>query len=247
MSRYWQAPYQPSYYAPEDLKEDPHELCMAICATLQHWLDCHTNAEAWATGWLLDEDPTDTLTQCPVLDNRYFRFEWREEVYKAWVRKNQRLFVRCKKCGSISEDGYMDCCEDPQPYARPPKAEWIIDWLSDFGDDFYPKTVDNDLIFEVLVKKGFPIYRDALRHVIAGIVEEVKISIRRIRSARTNNDRLVAALAGTAVYHVHGNIMSDYGDRIGLDYGFINQLRNEGPSAVLDPDVLQAWLEEDQR
>lgn len=209
----------------------------AVESTLQYWLDCHTQPKKWAEGWIVDDDVEYTFKESPVISNNYFTFEWRKSALRREAKKTRHMYNICKNCGMMN-DGF-DCCEDVK-LGKNPTITDLTYWLEEV--EAQPT---NSALMESLVKDGFKVYREALKDIIAPVVDEVKDVIKAIRRAKTNEDRLQAVLWGTRVYHVHGNIMSDYGDRsqYEIDYKMIDNIRNNGLNSVFSNEEITEYLE----
>lgn len=204
--------------------------------SLQYWLDLHTDAKTWAEEWTLD-DIQWAFKESPTIKNSYFTFDWKRAAYKQYAKVNRHWFICCKNCGCIFENGYEDSCCDNPKFVNPPKLADLIEWLSELELE-----LSDDVLYDALEKDGFKTYRIALKDTIAPVVSEVKMILRAIRKARTNQDKLVAVLWGTRVYHVNGNIMSDYGDRTGLDYKMVDSIRNNGLESIFSKDEVSEFV-----
>lgn len=208
----------------------------AVESTLQYWLDSHTKADKWAEGWLIDGEAEYTFKQLSKLENNYFSFDWRKSAMTQLARNTRYMYNRCKNCGMLN-DGY-DCCENPKLGGHPSIGE-LAEWLIEV--DVIPSERE---LMESLIKDGFKVYKSALKDIIAPVVSEVKDVLKSIRTAKTNEDKLQAVLWGTRVYHVHGNIMSDYGSlaQYEVEYGDIDNIRNNGLESVFSREEISEYL-----
>lgn len=206
---------------------------------LQYWLDIHTEADKWAENWIIDEDVLYTFKEMPIIKNNYFEFNWKESALKRLAEDTKHLYNVCLNCGCINEDGYEDCCEEPEP-GNEPDTDELFYWL----DELEAQPTESALM-ESLKKEGFKIYTEALEDIIRPVVEEVKEVLEAIHNAETPEDTLQAVLWGTRVYHVHGNIMSDYSDKVNYDieYNLIDSIRNNGLESVFSREEITAYLE----
>jgi len=220
------------------------EYVEGVKAALQYWLDIHTNAEEWAKQWTMD-DAEYYFKECPVLENDYFSFDWKDAVLKQWCKENLNLFVICSNCGCIFEDGFEDeeCCDESDFIEC--EEEDLYNWMDELGADGlqFPEY----MLLDALIEQGFPIYREALEPITAGVEEEIAEVLEAIEAAPTNQDRLLAVMWGTRVYHVNGNIMSDYGEQVNynLDYQMINNIRNNGLESVFSKEEIQEYINND--
>lgn len=212
----------------------------AVENTLQYWLDVHTVAEKWAEGWIIDDDAEYSFKERPVIKNNYFTFNWKESALRKMAENDKHLYNVCPNCGCINEDGYEYCCEEPEQ-GEEPSAEDMAQWLEDI--DAIPSERD---LRESLEEEGFKVYSEALSAVISPVVDEVTDVLKAIRDAEEAEDKLRAVLWGTRVYHVHGNIMSDYSDKINydieLDYKLIDSIRNDGLESVFSREEIDEYL-----
>lgn len=208
----------------------------SVETTLQYWLEVHTNPVKWAEEWIMD-DPEYFFKNNHTVKNNYFEFELAKEIYSTIAKRTIHEVHKCKNCGCIN-DGY-DCCNDPK-LIRATIAEYT-EWLKEI--EVTPTDTD---IINTMEKQGFKVYRNALKDIIAPVIGEVKDVLKKIRSSRTNEDKLEAVLWGTRVFHVHGNIMQDYGDRAQneVDYTLINSIRNDGLTSVFTREEISEYIEE---
>lgn len=219
-----------------DEKISLQEYIEGVENSLQYWLDLHTDAKTWAEEWSMDEIQF-MFKENPIIKNNYFTFNWKEAAYKRYAMKYRYMFTRCKNCGCIFDAGYEDeCCEHPK-FVNHPSVANLCEWLSELELE-----LSDDVLYDALEKDGFKVYKAALRDTIAPVVQEVKAILRAIRKAKTNQDRLVSVLWGTRVYHVNGNIMSDYGDRTGLDYRMVDSIRNNGLESIFSKEEISEFV-----
>lgn len=209
----------------------------AVETTLQHWLDIHTDPEKWVQGWIIADDILYTFKETPVIENNYFSFDWCKAALRQLAKDTRHLYNRCKNCGCLN-DGY-DCCENVK-LGRHPTIDELTEWLTELEAE-----PSENALMESLIKDGYKTYKAALKDIIAPIVGEVKDVLKAISRAQTNEDRLQAVLWGTRVFHVHGNIMSDYGElaQYEVDYQTIDNIRNNGLESVFSREEISEYLE----
>lgn len=217
------------------------EYIEAVENALQYWLDIHTVAEKWAESWIMDEDVNYTFKECPVIENNYFKFDWRKAALTKMAESEKHLFNVCLNCGVINENRFENCCEEPET-GEEPSTDELAYWLEEL--EVQPS---ERALLESLEDEGFKAYTEALSVIISPFVEEVADVLGAIRSAETPEDTLQAVLWGTRVYHVHGNIMTDYSEKINynieLDYKLIDSIRNNGLESVFSREEISAYLE----
>lgn len=209
---------------------------------LQFWLDIHTIAEKWAEQWILDNDPSYTFKECPVIKNNYFEFKWKESALRQMAEDDKHLFNVCNGCGCINENGFdCGCEEEGEGEGDEPTTEDLFYWLQEL--DAQP---DDSALLESLEKEGFKIYQEALSSIIAPVVGEVTDVLKAIHDAESREDTLRAVLWGTRVYHVHGNIMQDYSNHVNydveIDYKIIDSIRNDGLESVFSREEIEEYL-----
>lgn len=215
------------------------EYIQGVEDTIKYWLDLHTKAEVWAGEWSLG-DIKYAFESSPVLSNNYFYFEWKKAALKRHAKFNKRYYHICRECGCVWDSGYScDCTEDSR--MRPAKVYEIEEWLSEI--EFIP---NEDDLQESLEKDGFKAYRDALKDITRPVESECKDVLRSIKKAKTHEDKLQAILWGTRVFHVHGNIMRDYGDRFGVDYNLIDSIRDNGLNSVFSNEEIEEYIKESE-
>jgi hypothetical protein len=212
----------------------------AVENALQYWLDVHTIAEKWAEERIIDDDAEYTFKESPVIKNNYFTFDWKKSALRQMAENQKHLYNVCPNCGCINEDGYEDCCEEPEA-GEEPSVEELMYWFDDI--EAIP---DERALLDSLENEGFKVYQEALGPIIAPVVDEVNEVLNAIRSAETPEDTLRAVLWGTRVYHVHGNIMSDYSDKVNyeveIDYKLFDEIRNNGLESVFSREDIETYL-----
>ena len=77
--------------------------CEAVHATLQFWLDIHTNPTAWAHNLGLPDDLQLACAQRPRLGNDYYNFDWRDAALTLYADEYCDNWRQCPVCGSIDE------------------------------------------------------------------------------------------------------------------------------------------------
>lgn len=218
----------------------------AVRLTLSYWLAIHTDAECWATEWLVDGDPEYTLRECPVISNNYFSFDLKKIALKLYVEATYINAQRCSHCGIILFDGEecYDCkddddCGEEDLHDTEVTSDELMEY---FGDtDCLPSNL-SDFVFDALVKEGFEIYQQALSGTISGCVEEMEDALGQYDECETNEDLLSWALKATAIYHVHGEVVRDYGEKVGLEYNMVNNIRNTSIREVFGEEEIEAFL-----
>lgn len=212
-----------------------------VLFTLRTWVKLHTDAEQWARNQLMDDDLLYTFKHVPIMENYYYRFDWREETYRPmaerWIREG--YLVRCSVCSTFL-DRYEDCdCEAETNELEEGDLDDLIWWLKDIQAE-----VEESDLWESLVTAGFSAYYDAVYPVFAGVLEDIQDSIKDIEEALRGGDPgeiLAAVMAGTQVYHVSGNVMADYGSYANLEYCFVDRVRNEGLEAVFGEEAIHEY------
>ena len=97
---------------------------------------------------------------------------------------------------------------------------------------------------ESLEVYGFREYRNGVKDVVAPVISEIKDVLKSIRKAKTNEDKLEAVLWGTRVYHVHGNVMQDYG--MGeISYNLVDSIRDNGLNSVFSREEIEEYLKQE--
>lgn len=236
-----------SNYTPDTIEEiaTVEEYCLAVESVLKFWLDTHTKPEAWAHNWLLDGDPQETLRAAPKISNDYFTFDLLAASLEFWARDNAQWFIRCRSCGCISDKGWGDCCDKVSP--APVSAAALAEWMSDIGPDGAQVTDRN--IIDALEKRGFRVYRAAIRDVVRSCESEVREVLKSIRAAKRKGNRadlLQTVMWGTRVFHVNGNIMDDYAhhiDQTGKFDQMVNAIRNGGLESIFSSEDVKEFLE----
>jgi len=80
--------------------------CAAVHATLQFWLDIHTDPIAWAHSWVEIDGYANLQEACsyePILANSYFSFDWRNAALRMYADEYRDNWRQCQVCGSIDE------------------------------------------------------------------------------------------------------------------------------------------------
>ena len=211
------------------------EYIQGVEDTIQYWLDLHTKAETWAQEWALD-DPEYMFKQSPVLKNHYFTFDWKEAAIKRHAHNHKNEYQICCRCGLIW-DVYYDCDCTDNPKMKSVTIKELTGWL----EEIEPVLSENDLM-DALEKDGFKVYRDALKDLTKPVEDECKDVLKSIRKAKTHEDKLQAILWGTRVFHVHGNIMKDYGEQFQVPYNLIDSIRNEGLNSIFSNEEITEYL-----
>lgn len=227
--------------------ETPEEFVEAVEKILTFWLDSHTNPVVWASEWIIDDDISYTFHQYKNgISNDYFSFDWQAAALSQYAKDNRHDWEVCKRCGDMVEAGYgQECrCEEEgrEGNFKTPTVKQLTEYLCEMVEMGVTLNISEDVMFRALQTEGFKVYTNALKSVIAGPVAEVKETLRRLKRARTNEDKFTVALSGTAVWHVHGNIFADYGEQLGLDSDVIDRIRNEGPMNYFGRELLEEYF-----
>lgn len=215
-----------------------------VVSVMQHWLDVHTDREAWTEMWLCGEDASQVAKNSDgKVNNNYFSFDWRAAALKVWCERNTDDFYRCGNCRSINENGsYCDSedeCADTDD-DETVTAEDLAEWMNDiyYGQEIYNLVTDSDWE-NALADAGFDVYRDALEQYTCVIEEEVTDVLAALNNA-TNGDELLLALTWALhTAHVHGNIIEDWTDdtpgvKTGDLYSKLCDVQQNGLSSVFE-------------
>lgn len=234
--------YQPPEYI--DASASIENLVIAIKNSLQYWLDIHTNPVAWANEWTECEDWKYLLESQPILENNYFTFDLEaacsKQLAKEYIHDNE--VIRCTSCNCLLFQGW-DCeeCDNPDyDSLSDDDLEELTEWLQDMGID--SDGIQESIIRDAMIYEGFQVYQDALESTIRSVVEEVQEALQRYDTLETNEDRLFWAMNASAILHINGNICTDYGDRIGLDYQFVCSYRDNGLESVFSKEEIREYI-----
>jgi hypothetical protein len=215
---------------------------LTVKNTLQLWLDVHTNPEAWAGEWLMGCDAEYTFREAKgKLENDYFSFDWKTVAYRQWAKQNVSCWVRCSGCGALWESWAFDCdCEEDIEGGE------IEDWqdLACWAEDI-EIVLDESSLLESLKEDGFRVYRQALEPVTRGIEEEIGATLDAFGRCVTGWDYLTWAREATRIYHVNGEVIQDYGERLGLEYNQVDSIRDNGFVAWFDKEDLREFMDSD--
>ena len=233
-------PYNKPYFSSDEIESSIETYVKAVRATLDHWLKIHTDREAWVENWLGGCDVRYIYDSSNgELSNNYFTFGWANATKKYHAENTADEYTRCDQCGAIGyigDEEYICECEDAD--FEEPSAGDVLEHIDMNEASYY----SDDELLKSLVNDGFDCYSDALDVVISGIVDEVTEIIESIDSAEDSQSLLVAVLYGTRVYHVHGNIFSNYGGDIGLEPDFIDNIRNNGLNSVYSNEEIAEFI-----
>jgi len=220
----------------------------AIKNSLRLWLDLHTNNEAWAASWAMDDEWKELLKNQPILSNSYFTFDLKSACLERYAKKNLESMYKCKFCGSLWDSGTEDCDCQNQEYdddnylqlTDDDDLDYFVEWLDEimFDCDSIPEYIIQD----VMETDGFEVYQKSLNSVIAGTVEDIEQALNLFENAETNEDLLTAALIASSILHVNGNILADYGERIGLQYQTVCQYRDNGITSLFSKKEIEDFL-----
>lgn len=201
----------------------------AVKDTLKYWLDIHTKAESWARMWNIDEDWQYTLSAHPKIENQYFSFNLLEACAYELAKDTLGDYSKCRKCGWIYERGY-DCDNCEKECTGTPTIAELCEWLKDIGAECFT----DEQIENAMIKQGFKVYREALKDIIAPVVQEVKDCLKQFK-----RDELAGVVWANHLMHVHGSILKDYGDYCRLDYDFVCRVSQEGLQAVFGEEAIK--------
>lgn len=216
------------------------DFCKAVEGTLRHWVAIHTDAETWVENWVAGYDYLEFVKEYPKISNNYFSANLRDLMLDSYCENNADNFCRCSDCGCIHESGFEDCdCDEPE--YEPVDFGDLKEWFNDI--DFIPLDATDNDAYEALLK-AFDIYSQEVGPVFSGALEMIEDAIRDIESCDSRSELLAACLAGTQVYHVHGNVMDDYGDICNLDFNFVDSVRNDGINAHFTDEQIKGFLED---
>ena len=232
-------------YTPPEIPDgttSPEAFCESVRGVLQYWLDIHTNNEAWAQNWIIDDDAQYTLKEWKPDVNNYFNFDLKAAVADRQARSMAHLFYKCGNCGAINEKGF-DCdnedeCADADP--EDASEDEVAAWFEDIGAD--GAQVPDNIVIAALENEAFAAYTEQVEPVFRSVADEVREVLQAIDNADNNADLLQACMWGTRVFHVHGNIMSDYADRLGADTDTFTGIRDNGLESVFDSEVIRDFL-----
>lgn len=228
---------------------DINDFITAVKWTLDYWIKIHTDAHWWAREWVPDGDldyMLNNLDEYGVIDNKYFSFDARTAILSTWAKNHKGDYVICNKCGSIWDKYYFGC--DCSKKAKPIKAKKsdLLEFAQ-YGvgsyDDLYG--IDSSDLWGCLVKDGFPVYRSALKDYTETVEDDIQESLKDIDAAEATGNPfeiLAAVLQATQVYHVHGEIMSDYGERANVSSELIDDLRNNGWIDTFGEDAYNEFI-----
>lgn len=229
----------------------------AIRDTLTSWLQVHTDPETWANEWCLDEPVTEYLTHLQAqlapgsYAERYYRREGRtlgdignnyftcnviQEALTLWAEDFAPNFARCQECSTLLEPG-EDCgCDDPDFDEVEPEE------LAEFMAEVYyydeplelALIIGDNYLWQAMVEKCFPIYREALRSLVDPVVTEVEDILEQLNNAQDEAERLAALTWANHCQHVNGSIVDDYGPPELSE--LVDAISQEGIENVLDFD-----------
>jgi len=224
------------------------DFVLAVRDALHVWLLVHTDPECWAAEWTCDEPEWAFKESEGVIRNDRFSFDWKGAVYKEMAENWLSTTSKCPRCGMLLFEGReLDCdCwkEDEEPETElctEEDLEDIVEFMEDCCTEPEPSRA-----LDALVRYGFSIYRDALERTIATHVDEMRLAVQALSEAVDADDRwnmLTMAREATRIYHVNGEVMQDYGERVGLDFSLVDQVRSEGYAEVFGEEEVRAFLE----
>lgn len=212
--------------------------------TLKLWLDVHTDPKAWAEHWI---DPHGSAAELfkaysAVFSNDHFHCDVRYRLYEEKA-KGMDLY-RCTECGFTDEDATE--CPDCGGVVEEMSLEEATEELMEvFELDYVIDSLPEKTLEDILIHEVFPVYREAVAPVTEEIEEQVRATLDRFAEATSNEERLLAAMAGTSVYHVSGNIMEDYASSVPdfyVSFETIDRVRKHGLEQVFGRDEVEEYL-----
>lgn len=217
--------------------------CEAVRATLQYWLDIHTDPEMWAEEWSLGGDYVVAFRDFgEELSNDYFTFDWGRAARRRAAIRATGDFVRCPACGVIeTADSVGDICEccgaEVEEWDDVPERAML-----DYFEDMEIEPSESD-IEESLVQDGFNAYREGIADTTGPVEEDIKETLSRLESDDPHT-RLVAVLYGTRLWHVNGEVIRDYAYMVtDLEDWQVESVRDNGLEEFFDADDLKEFLE----
>lgn len=216
--------------------------------TLKVWLALHTDREVWASNWARDDIQYTFEETKGILQNNYFYFDWKEAALLAMASRqiSDGLWSRCDNCGSII-DSFYHCDNEECQEAESDETELTdgdIDDLLFYFDELGVIPEESDL-WDSLENEGFKAYQEGVSSYIAPIIREIESSLADIETALESDDKtelLAAVQAATQIYHVNGNVLIDYGQYANLEYKFVDNVRNNGLTAVFGEEEVNEFM-----
>jgi hypothetical protein len=151
----------------------------------------------------------------------------------------------CGCCGDmyLGVDGpFCECAEDhdhDHDEDEDADAEDYADWCADWHNGGEFENLDRPVQIAVCERMA------ALRreyYNLDSVFAHCEEAIEQIDATADDPfDVLAAAIAATAIQHCFGVVCTDYG--VGMDEAWLDDLRNNSPAAVFDPDELKEWME----
>jgi hypothetical protein len=229
---------------------DVEDFVLAVRDALKAWLLMHTDAECWAEEWTAGEPEWSFKNTKGRIDNDWFSFDWKAAVYREMAEDWLPTTERCPRCGMLVFEGWeidCDCWEDDEEPESEPCTDDDLDELVEWMEDTCTEP-DPDVAYRALVTHGFTVYQDALASIIDGYVDEMRDAVDALNEAISDDDRwamLTLAREATRIYHVNGEVMEDYGERVGLEFRLVDRVRDEGYAEVFGRDEVREFLGED--
>lgn len=239
------------FYAQEtsDYQEEIGAFVAAVYRAVESWLDSHSKDE-WMEA-LLDNWKYSHGGAAQDIDNGYGRAIIEvapviRSVYFEYLYDEDQPYI-CGQCDRLyfaSEDPDCDCADDGHDHDddeeadRERHAEWCEEVFYDVQSRFCE--LPGSVVDQVMDR----LYSDLSDHFgLDAIIAHCEATIERLENAEDYFDLLAAAIAGTSIEHVGGNVCEDYGE--GMERSWIDQLRNSSPLAVWGEDALNEWLAQD--
>lgn len=244
---------------------DLGEFVEAVKDTLAMWLHWHTDKDVWYdnmtaggdAAWMYKEHRKQVqktrasrkyLGRDPgprdvMLDIGDQQFNWTEAACRvAAVDELSAGMRQCPECGAMWDSGDPWCeCEVEDGEEIVPDLDNVIEWIRDIEYSF-----SEHQLRRALYEDGWEMWRDRWGTEVDSVHDEIKEALDRYYDLETNWDRLTWAREATRIYHVNGEVLSDYGDQVGLDCALVCEVRDRGFASVFGEDHVRAYLEEDE-
>lgn len=229
-------------------KSDVRDYCQAVYLTLLFWRRVHNNGEWWAEDGVSPYENSrndvsefiENATVKGVISNNYYSFDVRNALIDREAAKTLHYYGRCQGCGWLVGAGQECDCEEEQDRDGATIDE-VADFLRDI--DYQSGNATWDDLLEVMEGPGFAAYFEGVGPYTSSIIEEVGDCLRRFNAAESNEDLLLMSRVATAIWHVNGNLVRDYGDRFDLSDAQVNSIRDNGLADWFGEEEVAAFLE----
>lgn len=218
--------------------------CAAVEATLNYWLDVHTDPDTWANEWGEGGMVTWAFrTNEGRLENKYFDFDWAAAALLVDAERSVNDYAMCPLCGYLDDahnvSDTCEACECEVDEWETPDAARVVEFLKDIGVE-----PTEYALRASLTRYGFPAYREAIQQVTGVIEDNVRETLKRIEDAPTPADRLAAVLYGTRIWHANGELVRDYANMVSdLEDSDVETVRDDGLEAFFSMEDLAEFLE----